>query len=244
MAMIERSTSCRRSAARVGPRRRPRACVRSRRSAARGSAAARAGRRCGPRVRGGATRAPRRGPRSRLGLRLARGRRRPRPARRHRAPEAPCRARRSAPARRRCGPPDPWRRVRGSRARPAVSRRSSEHPGEPLGGGGEAGVVLVEPAFERVLVLDQRPVERDATVGEFLLGGCERRLRRCRPMAGVLERGRSRAAHCRADPPTCRRQAVTVGSHDHRRGMGDRGVDRGLDTVDPHGAADQRVEQA
>ena len=156
--------------------------------------AARAGRRCGPRARGAATRAPPRGPRSRPASRRGRGRRRPRPARRHRAPAARRRARRSAPARRRCGP---TRSRCGAVETLELGLQLAalpEHAGEALGRGGEAGVVLVEPAFERMLVL-ARPVERGAAVGERLLGGRRKcRLGGGRALTGLVERGRRRTA--------------------------------------------------
>ncbi len=117
------------------------------------------------------------------------------------------------------------------------------HPGECLGGGGEAGVVGVETCAELGL--------RGTGGGELVVGvanSLRRRRRAGRRRAadssrGPVERSRRGAAGRRADAPASGTEAVADVGDDDRVGVGDRRIDRGAGLGDPDRVADQRVEQ-
>ena len=201
---------------RRGPRRRPRGGARSRRCAARGTAGARADRRCAPRARGGATTST-----------AARASRSARASPRALAASASaCSSASSAgstassSAIRLALDGDVAgelgdRSARASRARPASSRRSAERPRQRLGGGREAGVVLVELAGELVPRLAARPVERLARRGAARRSATASRWRRASARCLRLgERGRRGTAGGGADAPPARREAIAVAGDD------------------------------
>ena len=207
----ERSTSCRRSAARA----RASASASSRRSISASRCSRNCRRSCRPAVRTSRSAAPRRehgGPRVELGPGLAsdragvglgllvgleRGQQRLELG-------DPLPARRSSAAGSSVGGA-----VERSRARPAARGAGLEHSGERLGGGGEAGVVLVEPAIaararRRARVpRAERAVRRAARSARV---PAPRRGRRPGAL-GLVERGGGGAGTGGADAPAGRRRS-------------------------------------
>jgi hypothetical protein len=114
--------------------------------------------------------------------------------------------------------------------------------GEGIGGGAERRVVRVETAGQLGLLLTRRvqlrlrAAERSGHLSERSVGVGLTNQR-------LVERRRSGPAASRADAPASGPETVTLVGDQHRRGIGQRGVDGSLGGADAHGTLQQQIEQ-